>query len=370
MEPLKNYFYYTRSERNGAIALVLLCVMLAVAPRLFPLFTKAGAIDFSEDMALADALPERENSKDGVLYETEGSMLFFFDPNTATQEEFIRLGLAERVAKAIVNYRAKGGQFRKREDLQKIYTLSEADYLRLEPYIRIAGDKPELSAPVSYGEYALFPFDPNVASEKELLALGLPQKVVNVMMRYREKGGRYRRKEDLQKIYILSEEHFRRIEPYITIAAEGERPPAHPNEPGAVETSKFQVVDINKAGAEEWQRLRGIGPAFAGRIVKFREALGGFASVEQVAETWGLPDSTFQHIRKHLQQSPVFRPLPINTVTAEVLAAHPYVDRRVAEAIVAYRHNHGPFRNMDDLRKVYAVKQETLEKLMPYLVFE
>lgn len=372
MKPLKDFFHYTRSERNGALVLLLLCIVLMVAPRLFVLFSSSERIDFEEEMLLAEQLAQPVQEDTGTP--DAPAQLFAFDPNTATQEELQQLGLRERVAKSIVNYRSKGGQFRKKEDLKKIYTLAQEDYLRLEPYIRIVL-KDQYSNHTSYDKkeqrtYALAPFDPNTATEEDLLNLGLPKGVVTVMLRFREKGGKYRRKEDLKKIHILDESDYLRIEPYISIAGDGNSiPTVSLDIPKSYENNKSISIDINKADAEEWQQLRGIGPAFSGKITRFREALGGFASVEQVAETRGLPDSTFQKIRSQLRLSPVFRLIDINAASAEVLSKHPYTDRRMAEAIVSYRQQHGPFRSADDLRKVYALPEGWVEKMKPYLEF-
>lgn len=370
MNPLKDFFHYTRSERNGALILLFLCMALIVLPRLYFLFGASEAIDFEEEMQLAEQLsqPAEEAGEADVA-----AQLFEFDPNTATQEELQQLGLRDRTAKSIVNYRSKGGQFRKKEDLKKIYTLAEEDYLRLEPYIRIASknnysdfayDKKDQKT------YTLFPFDPNTATEEELLSLGLPKGVVKVMLRFRERGGKYRRKEDLKKIYILDEADYLRVEPYIHIAADaGAIPVVSLDIPQPYDNQKNITIDINNSDAEAWQQLRGIGPAFSGKITRFREALGGFVSVEQVAETRGLPDSTFQKIRLQLRPSPVFRLIDINAATAEDLSKHPYTDRRTAEVIVSYRRQHGPFRSVEDLSKVYALPEGWIEKMKPYLEF-
>lgn len=372
MKPLKDFFHYTRSERNGALILLLLCVILMVAPRLFVLFSSSERISFDEEMRLAEQLAQSSGEENG----TPGTpvQLFEFDPNTATQEELQRLGLRERTVKSIVNYRSKGGQFRKKEDLKKIYTLAEEDYFRLEPYIRIASND-SYSNYNSYDKkepktYTLVAFDPNTATQEELLNLGLPKGVVTVMLRFREKGGKYRRKEDLKKIYILDEADYLRIEPYISIAGDGASIPTVALDiPQSYENERNISIDINKASAEEWQQLRGVGPAFSGKITRFREALGGFTSIEQVAETRGLPDSTFQKIRSQLRPSPVFRLIDINAAPADVLSKHPYIDRRMAEAIVSYRQQHGAFRSADDLRKVYALPEGWVEKMKPYLDF-
>lgn len=373
MKPLKDFFHYTRSERNGALILLLLCLVLILMPRLYFLFGTSETIDFEEEMQLAEQLsqPAEDAGEADVA-----AQLFEFDPNTATQEELQQLGLRDRTAKSIVNYRSKGGQFRKKEDLKKIYTLAEEDYLRLEPYIRIASKSNySYSDDYTYDKkapktYTLVPFDPNTATQEELLSLGLPKGVVTVIIRFREKGGKYRRKEDLKKIYILDEADYLRVEPYISIAGDaGAIPVVSLDIPKQYDNQKNISIDINQADAEAWQQLRGIGPAFSGKITRFREALGGFTSVEQVAETRGLPDSTFQKIKLQLRPSPVFRLIDINTATAEDLSKHPYTDRRTAEAIVSYRRQHGAFRSAEDLRKVYALPEGWIEKMKPYLEF-
>ncbi len=372
MKQFQNFFYYTRAERNGALALLLLCAALALAPRLFTVLKPPARLNFEEDIQIAKELPAFTAEDEAPATATAEAQLFYFDPNTATKEELMRLGLRERIANAIVNYRNKGGQFRKREDLQKIYTLSEADYYRLEPYIRIGGAASTSKSGAALSPvYTLFLFDPNTASEQELLSLGIPEKVVKIMLRYREKGGKYRHKEDLLKIYTLPEAVYHRLEPYIQIGSAAPIPVVSLDVPKAYEnTPPPVVIDINQAAEPDWQKLKGIGPAYATRIVRFREALGGFASVEQVAETRGLPDSTFQRIRLQLRPSPILRRLAINTANAETLAGHPYIDKRLAEAIIAYRQQHGTFRSAEDLKKLYALKPELLEKLEPYLQFD
>lgn len=371
----QEYFYYTRRERNGAFALVVLCILLVLTPKLYPFFIpEQKAADTSALREAAERIAlfggsDEENYRAGSK-KTAGK-LFNFDPNTADIETFVQLGLSERTAQTILNYRNKGGKFFKSEDFKKIYALREADYLRLAPYIRI-GEKQEYKRdqPGSYTKEDTplgepFNFDPNTADEATLRKLGISEKVARVILNYREKGGRFRKKEDLAKIYSLPEADYQRLEPYIQI------------DPGqasakAAESMTAPVaiqIDINKASAEEWQRLRGVGATTASRIVSYREKLGGFASVEQVGETFGLPDSTFQHIKSQLNVSPVFKTLAVNAVGIDELDAHPYLSRKEATAMAAYRANHGDFKNFEDVKKVKALSSKTLEKIRPYLEY-
>jgi competence protein ComEA len=107
----------------------------------------------------------------------------------------------------------------------------------------------------------------------------------------------------------------------------------------------------------------------AARIVNFRDKLGGFYSIEQVGETFGLPDSTFQKIKPLLQlKNSSIRKININTATVDELKAHPYIKYSIANPIVAYRTQHGPFSNIEDIKKVMVVTNEIYNKIAPYLI--
>ena len=129
-------------------------------------------------------------------------------------------------------------------------------------------------------------------------------------------------------------------------------------------------VDLNRATMDDLLQLRGIGRTFALRIIEHRERLGGFTSLNQLKEVYGLPDSTLNTITPFLRlvSSPQ-RKIKINTATIEELT-HPYLIRKQAEVIVRYRVNHGAFRNMDDIKKVGVLSENVAEKLKPYIVFD
>lgn len=214
----------------------------------------------------------------------------------------------------------------------------------------------------------LFAFDPNIADAATFVLLGLSEKTAHTIERYREKGGKFRKKEDLAKIYGLPEEDYLRLEPFIQIPSQ---------QPNNLKTQRpiysiktIKPVDINLATEEEWQTLRGIGPGYAARIRKFRDKLGGFSSIAQVGETFGLPDSVFQKIEPQLVLSPIFRKLHVNTASEEELAGHPYLSDRQAHILVLFRENHGPFSGVDDLRQIRAIPDSTFQKLTPYLSYE
>ncbi|HMK26573.1 MAG TPA: helix-hairpin-helix domain-containing protein, partial [Chitinophagaceae bacterium] len=136
-------------------------------------------------------------------------------------------------------------------------------------------------------------------------------------------------------------------------------------------TPRYPVIDINSADTTALIALPGIGSKLAARIINFRDKLGGFYSVTQVGETFGLPDSTFQKIKQYLKlENTSTRKININTATVDELKAHPYIRWSLANPIVAYRNEHGPFSKVEDIKKVMAVTDEIYNKIAPYLAVQ
>ena len=116
--------------------------------------------------------------------------------------------------------------------------------------------------------------------------------------------------------------------------------------------------------------MPGIGAKLGARIINYRNKLGGFYSVEQVGETFGLPDSTFQKIKPYLEVDEMVKKININTAELDELKAHPYIRYHLANAIVQYRKQHGSFRAVNDLSKIMIMDAENLRKMSPYLTVD
>lgn len=130
-----------------------------------------------------------------------------------------------------------------------------------------------------------------------------------------------------------------------------------------------RVIDINQADSAAWESLPGIGPVLAGRIMRFRERLGGFYEMAQVGETWGLADSVFKKIQGMLVMGEVsLRKTDLNQTDEKSLAQHPYINTKLARLIVRYRSNHGPFRHPEELKGIALVNDSIYRKLEKYLV--
>lgn len=234
-----------------------------------------------------------------------------------------------------------------------------------------------------------FNFDPNTANVAQLEELGLPKFIAERIEKYRSKGGKFRKKEDFAKIYGLLPDTYERLEPYILLpsadddalrtpqaeATNTERVVASstPTNTEAKTITKTESklptrFDLNSADTTILKNIRGIGSGYAKRIIKYRELLGGFANAEQVKETYGLPPETAEELLKYAYIKGGFRKLKINQLALTELR-HPYLKYHQAKAIVAYREQHGAYKNSEDLKQIKVLDEDTIAKIEPYLEF-
>lgn len=236
-----------------------------------------------------------------------------------------------------------------------------------------AGDQVRDRTADSYNNGAgveLFAFDPNTLEEAGWKKLGVREKTIRTILKYLSKGGKFRKPEDLSRIYGLPPAQYERLRPYIIIKenATAFRPGQQADrEPVKKPSGRPASIEINTADSALFEMLPGIGPTLAIRIIRFREKLGGFYSIEQVKETFGLADSVFQKIRSYLRNDGgELRKIDLNKAGMEELKAHPYVRYNVANIIVQYRNQHGPFDTVEDLKKIAVIDNALYEKLNPY----
>ncbi|RIJ36879.1 ComEA family DNA-binding protein [Pontibacter oryzae] len=271
-------------------------------------------------------------------------------------------------------YPAQSGQFSSVQDRQLLDSL----------VAQLEAKQPERAGKYSVPAVALHPFNPNQLSLEQWQAFGLPKYLAQRILNYRSKIGDLTYKAELGRIYGLPDSVFQRLYPYIDLpeqrpdkykrgayAANQPNPTWNRNRPPR---EKFILApfNINNADTTQLKQIRGIGSKLSARIIKYRNGLGGFYTMEQLREVYGLQPEVVDSLLKYtfVPKSNPIQQLSINTATADELKAHPYISSNVARAIVAYREQHGKYKQVDDLRKIKLVTPELLEKVRPYLGVE
>jgi DNA uptake protein ComE-like DNA-binding protein len=223
---------------------------------------------------------------------------------------------------------------------------------------------------------SLHDFDPNSVRPETLMKFGVPQPVARRIKNYLGKGGRFRKPEDLLRIWGMDTLLFVSLKPFIRIpemmgSSHGSSR-EHIAEAATLNAMrKVLLMDLNAADSAALIRLPGIGEKLAARIVAYRERLGGFAHIDQLFEVYGLPRETalclYQEGRLGLI-SGVYRKIQINTCKAAALK-HPYITKTQANALLAYRQQHGPFKDSSDMQSVLSFSAAEKTRLIPYLDF-
>ena len=336
----KDIFYLQKKDRQAL--LTLLAIMIVCVSLTFLIQEKQNDAPVTSQLDSTNSNQEKDASsakihhasKSHPLYSKEEGMvheLFPFDPNTASAEDFERLGLESWQARSIIRFREKGGIFSRPSDFARVYGITKRTYEVLLPFIQIADDyKP---AADFYGKEG-----------------------------YGRSGRRY------TPYYNDREERYRRYAQDNTSPSEGKaegktgtKVYSYPHKLRANEH-----IEINGADTTLLMKIPGIGSYYASRIVRYRERLGGFASAQQLEEIDGLPESSIAYIKIDEQQ---IRKMNLNKLTLNQLKKHPYLNFYQAKEICDYRRLKGPLHSIEDLKLLKDFPPDEIERLKPYICF-
>jgi competence protein ComEA len=288
---IRNWLGFSRTEANGFMILLPLLFLIIISEPLYRKWAYSQEEDFSKEEKMLDSLVALWNSSPQQEIETEPQRValierFPFEPNKASELDLEKLGISKHLSKRIVTYRQKGGVFRVKSDLMKIYGMDSTLYRQLYAYIV------------------------------------LPEKVT---------------KDEPQQFIVAKK-------------------------PAA-------LFDLNKADTAELKTIYGIGPVLAARIIKFRDKLGGFVKADQLKDVYGLDTTVYKRLTKASFIDQNFLPNKININTSDEikLSSHPYISKSVAKAIVAYRFQHGNFSDEGEVRKISILTPYEAERLIPYV---
>ena len=131
------------------------------------------------------------------------------------------------------------------------------------------------------------------------------------------------------------------------------------------------VVELNSADTTILKKVPGIGSTFARRIVKYRELLGGYVSVQQLTEVYGIDNERYEELKPwFIADSSFVRKLNVNQAPIRELYRHPYIDSQQARAINQLRRQKGRLTGWENLRLLEEFSEADRERLSHYLSFE
>lgn len=336
----KDIFYLQKKDRQALLtllAIMIVCFSLTFLiqekPENAPVTSQLDSTNSNQEKDATSSMVHHA-TKSHPLYSKEEGMvheLFPFDPNTASAEDFERLGLESWQARSIIRFREKGGIFSRPSDFARVYGITKRIYEVLLPFIQIADDyKP---AADFYGK---------------------------------EGYGRSRRR--YTPYYNNREERYRRYAQDNTSPSEGK---AEGKSEAKVYSYPHKLranehIEINGADTTLLMKIPGIGSYYASRIVRYRERLGGFASAQQLEEIDGLPESAIAYIKIDYQQ---IRKMNLNKLTLNQLKKHPYLNFYQAKEICDYRRLNGPLHSIEDLKLLKDFPPDEIDRLKPYICF-
>ena len=316
MSNWKDLLSFSKIERAGIIVLLIIILLVAIYPAIYSRIIEVIPYNHSEFFKAVEeferkrlAATENEKADDGQNFEPQQKIVItptFFDPNIISREELIAMGFPERLSNTINNFRNAGGVFRRKEDLQRIYGMSDNIYNQVEAYIMIpsAAEKTE---PVRLSE-AIRDNQHELASKE---------------------------KDD-----VLPE-------------IRQERPPL--------------MININEADSVELRKLRGIGQVFSSRIIRYRELLGGFHCTTQLLEVYGMDTIRYNSIKDQIYTDGQLLSIDVNHADYAALVRHPYINRNMANSILMVRKQHGNYQNPEDIKRSDLIKDDVYHKIRPYI---
>jgi len=306
---LKDYFNFTKKERSGIMILVSILMALIVLSFLHPFFIKKTTFDHTEfENEIAQLKIDSSSKKIYKNWQNEDfnnyslpskkevsiqAEVFLFDPNTASVNDWVRLGIKEKTAKTIQKYISKGGRFYKPEDIKKIWGLRPSDVERLLPYVNIKNISKEYP-PYEKKEYSRNTFyssvktikkvDINLADTSEYISLpGIGSKLSQRIIAFREKLGGFYSIEQVGETYFLADSTFQKIKPYLFL-----------------NNNSVKRININSASVDEMKSHPYLKYNLANAIVEYRKQHGNYSTIDAIKKIMIVTDEIFKKVAPYL----------------------------------------------------------------------
>ena len=378
---LKDFFNYSSSERKGAMALVLLLLIFFSGYWFIDFFVHSSDREIESLSAEIKSLTKIDHNLSNEVNEIQ---YFNFNPNQIDQESWMLLGFSEKQAQSIVKYREKGGYFYKKEDLKRLYVVDDSLYMLLEPFLVLEGQSQNRSNYFEEKCYFVKLTEDTIPvydgfSEFEKVVCDKKNGI------YSYHSGGFSNVENANQVQEKAISlGFNTTEVKLLPCDFGfvinkakidnkykKNKFGNGNRTSLKSELKSFKVKINSADTTGFKSLKGIGSYYANKIVKYRAALGGFTSVEQLKEVYGiLPEVIDQNLSRLIVDTIRVVKVNINTCETADLKKHPYINWNIANSIVQIRKSQKPYESIEGIRKSDLVNDEIYRKIAPYLKTE
>jgi DNA uptake protein ComE-like DNA-binding protein len=289
------------------------------------------------------------------------AVFFDFDPNLITERRLDSLTLPIYLKQNILKYRKAGAVFKTPFDLRKIYGMNDSIFNLIEKYIKIEDEQYAVLPPkVKSRKTSFINFDPNTANDSILNEIGFNNFQIHNLIGYRNKGGVFKSPIDVLKIYGIDSVFYATIAAYIKIEdKEIQR---------IVPVENNKLLELNSADSLDLIQLEGIGPVYASRIIRYRDLLGGFYSIEQLKEVYNFQLETYENIQdKVCVDTLMITKMRLNFSEFAELLTHPYLNKQQVKALLDRREREGAYKNIGEIQSVEGFDSEMFNRIGHYL---
>lgn len=226
----------------------------------------------------------------------------------------------------------------------------------------------------------IYPFNPNYISDFKGEQLGMSLEEIDRLLAFRKMNKFVNSKKEFQNVTKVSDSLLNKISPYFKFPDWVVKQNQAKNSSSQYSDKTFykkkeikiSTTDINKATAEDFKAINGIGPAFSERIIKYRSKLQGFTFINQLYEVWGLEKEVADKVLAvfKIQQKPIIKKININTVEFKELLKNPYIDYELCKKIFNYRDEVAELQNISELKNIKDFPLDKYDRIVLYLLAE
>lgn len=307
---LRDIFIFTGQERNGILVLLFILLLTLLVDIALPFIVPEKEYDVSVWKE------EAEKYYSGIAPVEDASKNTFegiVDPNSAVLTDLTEMGIPSGIANNWIKYLQKGGHFKKKEEVRKLYGMTDDLYRKVQGHLQIADQE--------------IPVKKKADDRRQTF----------VKSSYKDS---MKNSESIRKVSL-----GKSIE---------------------IELKNIPLVEVNQADSVQLEALPGIGPVLASRIIKFRRLLGGFYEIAQLKEIYGMSDELWAKSSARLYaDTSEIKKIDINFLSLTELGRHPYIGFRHAKKVIKCRDTIGKFTQIAELVPIFSA--DSLKHLVPYL---